>query len=157
MTTASGSGRIDLPLRVTDALTIGLDELEWRFSRSSGPGGQGVNTADSRVELLWSPADSQAVAGLPAHLRARLLDRLEPQLVNGSMVVVVSDHRAQLRNREQARRRLAEILRSALAPAPAARRPSRPTRGSIERRLAGKKARSALKASRSGRTAPHGD
>jgi ribosome-associated protein len=90
-------------------------------------------------------------------LRTRLLDRLAGQLVNGSIVVVVSDHRAQLRNREQARRRLAEILRSALAPAPAARRPSKPTRGSIERRLAGKKARSTLKAARSGRTEPHGD
>jgi ribosome-associated protein len=157
VTTASGPGRIDLPLRVTDALTIGVDELEWRFSRSSGPGGQGVNTADSRVELIWRPAGSRAVARLPAHLRARLLNRLEPQLANGSIVVAVSAHRAQLRNREQARRRLAEILRAGMAPSPAARRPSRPTRGSIERRLAGKKARSALKASRSGRAGPDGD
>ena len=152
MTTASGPGRIDLPLRVTDALTIGLDELDWRFSRSSGPGGQGVNTADSRVELLWNPAGSPGLAGLPDHLRERVTDRLATQLVNGSIVVVVSAQRAQLRNREQARRRLAEILRSALAPSPAARRPSKPTRGSIERRLAGKKARSAVKSSRSTRT-----
>jgi ribosome-associated protein len=137
---------------VTDRLTIGLDELDWRFSRSSGPGGQGVNTADSRVELLWSPAGSLGLAGLPEHLRARVTDRLAAQLVNGSIVVVVSANRAQLRNREQARRRLAEILRSALAPSPAVRRPSKPTRGSIERRLAGKKARSAVKSSRSSRT-----
>ncbi len=140
--------RIDVPLRVTDRLTLGTDELLWRFSRSSGPGGQGVNTADSRVELLWEPAASAAVAGLPRHLRERLLAGVAPRCVNGQLVVVVSEQRAQLRNREMARARLAHLLQSALAPPPPARRASRPTRGSIERRLAGKKARSVIKANR---------
>ncbi|WP_354531377.1 alternative ribosome rescue aminoacyl-tRNA hydrolase ArfB [Nakamurella sp. UYEF19] len=142
---------MDAPLRVNERLTIGLDELNWRFSRSSGPGGQGVNTADSRVELTWNPGSSVGLAAAGEAFRARLLDRLAGRLVNGSVVIAVSEHRAQLRNRETARLRLIRILRDALAPPPAARHPSRPSRGSIERRLAGKKARSAVKATRSSR------
>lgn len=151
MTSAAGARRIDTPLRVTEKLTIGLDELNWRFSRSSGPGGQGVNTADSRVELSWNPESSAGLLDAGDGLRATVLDRLAGRLVNGSVVIAVSEHRAQLRNRETARLRLIRILRDALAPPPATRRPSRPTRGSIERRLAGKKARSAVKATRSNR------
>ncbi len=138
-----------MPLRVSSALIISTDELSWRFSRSSGPGGQGVNTADSRVELSWSPVRSPAVAAMPDHLRARLFGRLDHQLVDGHLVITVSEHRAQLRNRETARRRLLQLLQQALRPPPAIRRPSRPTRGSIERRIAGKKARGQVKASRS--------
>jgi ribosome-associated protein len=148
---AAGSHRIDVPLRVNDKLTIGLDELDWRFSRSSGPGGQGVNTADSRVELSWRPENSASVSALPMHLRERLLERTAHQLVNGSIVIAVSEQRAQLRNREQARARLAQLLRAALAPPAAVRRASKPTRGSVERRLAGKRARSIVKAGRSRR------
>jgi ribosome-associated protein len=143
-----GSHRIDVPLRVTRALIIATDELAWRFSRSSGPGGQGVNTADSRVELSWSPSHSPSVTTLPDHLRDRLFERLDRQLVNGVVVIAVSEHRAQLRNREAARRRLLHILQQALTPPAPARRASRPTRGSIERRIAGKKARAQVKASR---------
>ena len=141
--------RIDVPLRVSAALTIGVDEIGWRFSRSSGPGGQGVNTADSRVELTWTPSTSAGLAAVTEHLRARVLGRLASQLVNGQIVIAVSEHRAQLRNRETARRRLLFLLQNALTPPAAARRPSRPTRGSIERRIAGKKARSQVKATRS--------
>lgn len=141
--------RIDVPLRVSAALTIGVDELGWRFSRSSGPGGQGVNTADSRVELGWTPASSVGLATLPEHLRSRVLRRLAGQLVNGQIVIAVSEHRAQLRNREAARRRLLFLLQDALTPPAAARRATRPTRGSIERRIAGKKARAQVKATRS--------
>ena len=140
--------RIDVPLRVSGALTIGIEELGWRFSRSSGPGGQGVNTADSRVELTWTPSTSPGLAALSDHLRARVLDRLAGRLVNGQVVITVSEHRAQLRNRETARRRLLFLLQEALLPPAATRRPSRPTRGSVERRLAGKKARSQVKATR---------
>ena len=136
------------PLRVTDTLVIPAEELGWRFSRSSGPGGQGVNTADSRVELVWTPAVSRAVATLPEVLRDRLMSRVEPALVHGALVVVAAEHRAQLRNREAARRRLAQQVREALAPPARARRPTRPTRGSVERRLRDKAARSALKAER---------
>lgn len=151
MTAAGGSSRIDLPLRVDDRLTVAVDELSWRFSRSSGPGGQGVNTADSRVELTWDPAESPGVAALPEHLRARLLAGLSRSSVNGRVVLAASEQRAQLRNREAARQRLRLLILAALAPPAPTRRPSRPTRGSVERRLAGKKARSAVKAARSGR------
>lgn len=139
---------VDAPLRVTDALSIPAGELSWRFSRSSGPGGQGVNTADSRVELSWTPSTSSVVSALSDHLRARLFERLAPELVNGVVVIAASEYRAQLRNREAARRRLAHLLREALAPPPPRRRATKPTRGSIERRLRGKKARSAIKAGR---------
>lgn len=142
---------MDTPVRVTDALSIPAVELTWRFSRSSGPGGQGVNTADSRVELLWDPAASTAVADLPESLRDRLLGRLGPTLVNGHVVLVVSENRAQLRNRATARERLAQLLREALAPPPRPRRATKPSRGSVERRLTAKKNRAGIKAGRSGR------
>jgi ribosome-associated protein len=143
--------RVDGRLVVTEAFHLDPEELQWRFSRSSGPGGQGVNTADSRVELTWQPAASAAVAGLPEALRERLLARLAPVLVQGDVVVVASEHRAQLRNREEARTRLAAQLRAALAPPPRPRRATRPTRGSVERRLGAKAVRGRVKAQRRGR------
>lgn len=142
---------MDTPLHVTDSLSIAPSELGWRFSRSSGPGGQGVNTADSRVELIWDPTTSPAVAGLSPAARDRLLTRLAPLLVNGTVVIAASEYRAQLRNRQAARERLAQMLREALAPPPRARRSTKPTRGSIERRLVAKKSRSRIKSGRSGR------
>lgn len=142
---------MDTPVRVTDALSIPASELSWRFSRSSGPGGQGVNTADSRVELLWEPATSVAVAELSEVLRDRLMARLRGALVNGAVTIVSSENRAQLRNRATARDRLAQTIREALAPPPRARRATRPTRGSVERRLTAKKNRSAVKANRTSR------
>jgi len=141
-------GRIDRPLPVRGSWTIGPEELRWRFSRSSGPGGQGVNTADSRVELSWSPAESPSLLTLADPERTAVLERLMGRIVNGNVTIAVSDHRAQLRNRETARLRLQRLLQEALRPAPTARRSSRPTRGSVERRLAGKKARSAVKTGR---------
>lgn len=151
---SGGSARIDLPLQIDHRLAIGVDELGWRFSRSSGPGGQGVNTADSRVELTWDPGSSPGVAALSEQLRARLLAGLSRATVNGRVVIVASEQRAQLRNRELARQRLRVLLLAALAPPSPTRRPSRPTRGSVERRLAGKKARSAIKAARSRQPQP---
>ena len=139
---------VDGPLTVSERLVLAPGELHWRFSRSSGPGGQGVNTADSRVELSFEPGESPSVAGLPEVLRERLLSRLRPELVSGALVVAASEYRAQLRNREAARRRLAQRLREALAPPPRSRRPTRPSRGSVERRLRGKAARSRTKAQR---------
>jgi ribosome-associated protein len=120
-------------------------ELRWRFSRSSGPGGQSVNTTDSRVELVFDLAGSEAV---PARLRERAMSRLGSRLQDGHVVVTASEYRSQLRNREAARRRLAELLERAFAPPAPKRRPTRPTRGSKERRLAGKKRRSDVKAMR---------
>jgi ribosome-associated protein len=120
------------------------DELRWRFSRSSGPGGQSVNTSDSRVELSYDVAGGS----LPRHLRERALDRLAGRLVDGVLTVAASEYRSQHRNRETALARLAEVLTDATAPPPAKRRPTRPTRGSRERRLAGKKRRGETKALR---------
>ena len=117
-------------------------ELSWRFSRSSGPGGQGVNTTDSRVELSFDVARSPT---LPTHLRARALARLHRRLVDGVLTVVATEHRSQLRNREAARERLDALLAAALAPDPAPRRATRPTAGSRRRRLDAKTRRGAIK------------
>jgi ribosome-associated protein len=126
-------------------LVIPASELVERFSRSSGPGGQGVNTTDSRVELLFEPATSTA---LDETQRERVSLALADRLVGGRISVVASEHRSQLRNREVARDRLIELLRTALTPPPAARRATKPTRGSQRRRLENKKRRSDLKAGR---------
>jgi len=117
-------------------------ELRWRFSRASGPGGQGVNTTDSRVELIFDVAASTAFT--PAQ-RDRILQRLSGRLVDGSLTVVAAEHRSQLRNREAARARLAAILRQALAADPPTRRPTRPSRAARERRLTDKRRRSEVK------------
>ena len=136
------------PLQVTSRLTVPEAELTWRFSRSSGPGGQGVNTTDSRAELSFDVARSPS---LPEHLRARAIDRLGGRLVDGVLTVAASEHRSQLQNREAAEQRLAQLLREAVAPPPPARRPTRPSKGSKERRLAGKRIRGQIKKGRSGR------
>jgi ribosome-associated protein len=130
------------PLRVTPRVVIPEHELDWRFSRSSGPGGQGVNTTDSRVELSYDVANSTA---LGPTLRARALDRLSGRLVDGVLTVRASEHRSQLRNREAAEDRLADLLHDALTPPPQPRRPTRPTRSATEARLAEKRRRSNVK------------
>jgi len=142
--------RVDGPLEVSAGFRLPPEELQERFSRASGPGGQGVNTTDSRVELSWSPATSVALARLSPALQERVHERLAGSLVNGSVVVVAAEHRAQLQNRQAARERLAARLRQALAPPPPRRRATRPTRGSVRRRLDDKSARSRLKAQRRG-------
>ncbi|MEU9506411.1 alternative ribosome rescue aminoacyl-tRNA hydrolase ArfB [Micromonospora sp. NPDC048170] len=136
---------MDDGLRVTDRWTVPAAELRERFSRSSGPGGQGVNTTDSRVELSY---DLAASPGVPEPLRARALERLAGRLVDGVLTVTASEHRAQLANREAARERLAALLREAAAPPPPPRRPTRPSRGAKERRLAEKKRQSQRKRDR---------
>jgi ribosome-associated protein len=133
----------DLP--VTGSLVVPAAALGWRFSRSSGPGGQGVNTADSRVELSLAPLE---LPGLNDAQRQRLAARLGDRLVDGVLTVVASEHRQQLRNRQAARERLAAVLRAALAPPPPARRRTKPTRGSQERRIQAKKQRGDLKKQR---------
>jgi len=129
-------------LRVTPALTIAESELTWRFSRSSGPGGQGVNTTDSRVELVWDAAGS---ASLTPHRRERILQRLSGRLVGGMLTIMASEHRAQVRNREAARERLAALVADALRPPAPPRRATKPTRGAKERRLTAKKQRTDVK------------
>ncbi|WP_085370715.1 alternative ribosome rescue aminoacyl-tRNA hydrolase ArfB [Leifsonia sp. NCR5] len=129
-------------LRVTSGLTIPDSELSWRFSRSSGPGGQGVNTADSRAELVWDVAHSTALTPIQ---RERLLDRLGTRLVDGTLTIAASEHRAQLRNREAALSRVADLVADALRPPAPARRPTRPTHGAKQRRLDAKKHRTDVK------------
>jgi ribosome-associated protein len=130
------------PLRVTGSLLIPAEELEWRFSRASGPGGQGVNTTDSRVQLRWDVTASRA---LTEPQRARLLGRLATRLVDGAVQVTAAETRSQRQNREAAQRRLAENVAAALAPPPRRRRATKPTRGSVERRIEGKRRRSDVK------------
>jgi ribosome-associated protein len=126
-------------------LVLPAGELVERFSRSAGPGGQSVNTTDSRVELVFDVASSTALSDSQ---RRRALTRLAGQLVDGTVVMVASEHRSQHRNRVAARERLADLLRRALAPPPPSRRPTKPTRGSQRRRLKAKKERGATKALR---------
>ncbi|CAD5993691.1 alternative ribosome rescue aminoacyl-tRNA hydrolase ArfB [Agreia sp. COWG] len=134
-----------MDLEVTRTLAIPANELRWKFSRSSGPGGQHVNTSDSRVQLSWSVAESAAVS---EQQREQLTARLGRRLVGGAITVTVSAERSQLRNRETALDTLGELVREALAPPGPLRRATRPTRGSARRHLAGKKRRSETKQQR---------
>ena len=130
----------DLVVRGT--VVIPAHELHWSFSRSSGPGGQGVNTTDSRVQLSFDLVNS---ASISEPLKARAIERLRSRLVNGCIVVTASEHRSQLLNREEAQRRLADILDRALAPPPRKRRPTKPSKASVDRRIKAKKSRSQVK------------
>ncbi|NUK04237.1 aminoacyl-tRNA hydrolase [Streptomyces lunaelactis] len=123
-------------------------ELMWRFSRSSGPGGQHVNTSDSQVELRFDLAKTEA---LPPVWKERALERLAGRLVGGVISVRSSEHRSQWRNRETAAVRLASLLAEATAPPPRPRRATRIPRGINERRLREKKARAETKRGRTGR------
>jgi len=134
--TMSHSGRKTLP----------ESEMTWRFSRSSGAGGQHVNTTDTRVELTWSLADTTA---LTADQKSLATQRLRSRLVDGAITVVSSRFRSQHRNREAARVRLEELVTQAVVP-PKPRRPTRRTRASVERRLDAKKRRGDIKKSRRG-------
>jgi ribosome-associated protein len=138
---------VNSDLRVSAAVVIPAAELRERFSRSSGPGGQSVNTTDSRVELSWDLLRSPSV---PEAVRDRMIDRLAGRLVDGVLTVVASEQRSQLQNRMAARDRLTDLLRSAAAPPPRARRPTRPSRGARERRLADKRRRADVKRHRRG-------
>ena len=130
---------------IPNGLVIPAADLTERFARSSGPGGQGVNTTDSKVQLSL---DLAATDALPDALRDRALHNLCERLDGTVLTVSVSTERSQLRNRREARERMAAILRKALAPPPPPRRKTRPTRGSVRRRLAAKRHRSELKANR---------
>jgi ribosome-associated protein len=132
-------------LEVRPNVTIPANELQWRFSHSGGPGGQGVNTADSRVELSW---DIGASSALPPPLKERALSRLAPRLSGTTLTVAASEFRSQLRNRHAAAARLVALVAEATAPPPRRRRPTRPTAASVERRLSAKKRRGELKRTR---------
>ena len=132
---------MSFPVRVREVV-IPPDELSWRFSRSPGPGGQSVNTADSRVELSYNLAASDALGPV---LKERALRGLAGRLASGVVTVSASEHRSQLRNRQAAANRLAALLVSATGPPPPRRRPTKPSRAARERRLAAKQRRSQVK------------
>ena len=132
-------------LRVNSWLVIPGGELRERFSRSSGPGGQSVNTTDSRVELSFDVARSPS---LPPHARERALQRLTARLVDGVVTVAAETERSQLMNREAARARLAALLREATAPPPPPRVATKPSRRARERRLEDKRRRAQVKRNR---------
>lgn len=139
----------DLVLRPRRGLPQGLvvpdAELVESFSRASGPGGQGVNTTDSRVELRW---DVTASAALTAVQRDRLLERLAARLSDGVLVLVASEQRSQWQNRAAARARLAHLVAEALEPPSPPRRATRPSRAARARRVDAKRRRGDLKGTR---------
>ncbi len=131
-------------------LLIPSSELVEQFSRASGPGGQGVNTTDSRVQLSL---DLTTTSALNDDQRRRALEILAPRLADGVLTISAAEHRSQRRNRVAARERLSSVLREAIMP-PTPRRRTKPTRGSQRRRLHGKKIRSEIKKQR---RAPRGE
>src|SRR5437763_7202012 len=134
-------------LRVSRTVVIPLGELDLRFSRSGGPGGQNVNPRSTRVEVVFDVAGSPS---LGPRQRARLLSKLAGRLdAAGTLRVVASEERSQAQNRELALGRLRDLLAEALRPDPPARRPTKPSQGATERRLADKRARSRIKRERS--------
>ncbi len=122
-------------------LTVPAGELLEQFSHASGPGGQGVNTTDSRVQLSLDLATTTALSDVQ---RERALDRLAGKLTGTVLTISAAEHRSQRRNRTAARQRLAALLREALVPA-IARKPTRPTRGSQRRRIEAKRQRAETK------------
>jgi len=134
--------RVPGDLHVRGSVVIPESELRWRFSRSSGPGGQGVNTTDSRAELSF---DVERSVALPPSLRARAVGRLGSRLVDGVLTIAASEYRSQLRNREAAERRLVDELVAAIAPPPRPRRPTRVSKAAVQRRIDAKKHRGQIK------------
>lgn len=135
-------------IRVTKSVFVPEHELQFKFSRSGGPGGQNVNTRDTKVEVIF---DVTATPSLGPRQRERVLRKLQSRLDGeGKLHVVASDERTQGKNRELAVARLRSMLVEALAPDPPRRKPTRPGKAATERRIAAKKARGRLKRQRSG-------
>ncbi|MEU4290486.1 alternative ribosome rescue aminoacyl-tRNA hydrolase ArfB [Kribbella sp. NPDC026596] len=135
-------GSVESGVMVRAGVVIPEAELAWRFSRSSGPGGQSVNTTDSRVELSFDVAGTTALSDV---LKSRALERLQSRLIDGVVTIAASEYKSQWRNREAARGRLAALMREAIAAPPRPRRPTKPSKGSVRRRLDSKKRRGETK------------
>ena len=134
-----------MDLTINSRLVIPSKELKWRFSRSSGPGGQGVNTTDSRVELIF---DIKGSAVIGPFKKQRLLNQLQSRTINGCLKIIAADERSQYKNRQLALVRLSNLLQEGLKPPPKLRKKTTPSRASQKRRITTKKHRSALKKNR---------
>lgn len=133
-------------IRVTPRISLDESELQEEFVRASGPGGQHVNKTESAVQLRF---DVRRSPNLPDPVRYRLERLAGSRLTQDGVLILVADrHRSQIRNREDARERLIDLIRDAAAPPPPPRRPTKPTKGSKERRLEGKAKRSEVKQGR---------
>ncbi len=134
-------------LRIRGSVVVREAELSWRFSRSSGPGGQGVNTTDSRVELSLDVARTGALSPM---LRERALGHLADRLVDGVLTVSASEQRSQYQNRLSAEQKLVAVLGEAIAPPPRPRVATRPSARARRRRVDDKKRRGTIKKLRRG-------
>ena len=142
------AGRPIGDLHVSAAVVIPAAELQWRFSRSSGPGGQNVNKVETAVELGF---DLEGTGAIGPFQKQRLLERLGSRCVAGCLRVAVSEHRSQYQNRQLALQLLGDLLREGLKPPPKLRKPTKPTRGAVKRRVEAKKQRGQVKQDRQSR------
>jgi len=134
-----------MDLKITKTLVIPSNEIKWRFSRSSGPGGQNVNKIESRVEIIFNLEDSKV---LNDYQREILKINLKNKLVNNTLRLVVQEHRSQLLNRQLALMKFSSILKNALNKPFKLRKSTQPTKESQEKRVEVKKKRGELKKSR---------
>ena len=132
-------------LRINTKLEIPASEIQWRFSRASGAGGQNVNKTDSRAEIVFNVIESKALTPYQKH-RISIQDKVK--LINGSICIAVQDKRTQYQNRQLALSRLTSILRELLKPPPKKRRETIPTRSSQKKRVESKKKRGEIKKNR---------
>ena len=132
-------------LRINTKLEIPCDEIKWRFSRSSGAGGQNVNKTDSRAEIVFNVSESKTLTPYQKH---RISIQDEVKLVNGSICIAVQNKRSQHQNRQLALSRLASTLGELLKPPPKRRRETTPTRSSQRKRVESKKNRGEIKRNR---------
>ena len=132
-------------LRINTKLEIPANEIQWRFSRSSGAGGQNINKTDTRAEIVFNVSQSKTLTPYQKH---RISSQNEVKLFNGSICIAVQDKRTQYQNRQIALRRLASTLQELLQPPPKERKKTIPTRSSQRRRVKSKKKRGEIKRSR---------
>ena len=132
-------------LTINSKLEIPANEIQWRFSKSSGAGGQNVNKINSRVEIVFNVSESKTLTPYQKH---RISVQDEVKLINGSICIAVQDKRTQYQNRQLALSRLASTLQELLKPPPKKRRETIPTRSSQKKRVDSKKKRGELKKSR---------